>query len=205
MNLLDIIFPKKCFGCSKFGKYICSRCLIKVPQVGWASSRRYHFFYYKGVIRKAILALKYKFVESVADELVEIIFNIMHTDYYFLKMKKPVLIPIPSQRQREYWRGYNQSELVARKLANKIGWSLIKDALLITRKISHQTGLKREERVKNMDNAFKINDKYANMNKDQTIIIFDDVLTTGKTVYEAMKVFKKASFSNVYCLTLARS
>ena len=68
MNILDFIFPKKCLECGSFGKYICDNCLKKVGKSGWWG-RNYSVFKYEGVIRKAIIALKYKYSTAIVDEL----------------------------------------------------------------------------------------------------------------------------------------
>ena len=61
MNLLEIFFPRKCLECNKVNKYMCISCLDKVPVGGWYNNN-YSIFRYKGVIRKAIITLKYKWL-----------------------------------------------------------------------------------------------------------------------------------------------
>ena len=86
MNLLDLIFPKKCLECGKSGQYICDVCMGKVSLYG-ANDSNYSIFKYQGVIRKAIISLKYKFAYDIADELTGRIVNSLISNKFFLNKK----------------------------------------------------------------------------------------------------------------------
>src|SRR3990167_9712549 len=98
MGLSDLIFPRFCLNCHKRGAYICVDCLQKVrPGKGNFFRVKYlngliSIWAYEGVIRKAILALKYKFAREVAQELAE--YFCQGLEARFLPFKNPVLVPV---------------------------------------------------------------------------------------------------------------
>ena len=200
MNLLDLLFPKKCLECKRGGKYICKSCLDKVPVGGWYNSN-YSIFRYKGVIRKAIISLKYKFAYDLSDELSLVIINKLK-DINF-PFKNIILVPIPLHIQRENWRGFNQLAIVGEKIAKKMKWKYYPNLLIKYKKTDPQVNLKGIDRRKNLSGVFVINPTHK-LPLTNNLILFDDVYTTGSTINEAKKVLKDAGFSKIYSLTIAR-
>ncbi len=198
MNLLDIIFPKFCFECGLSGKYMCSNCVTKVLD-GTFDKNNFAVFKYKGVIRKAIVSLKYKFATDIADELVGICIQRLNSS----KFHNVVLVPVPLYKQRENWRGFNQSELLGQKIAEKMKWKFVPELLIRTKNTHPQVNLKGGERRKNLSGVFSVRSSYIQYTT-YNILIFDDVYTTGSTIKEARKVLEKAGFKNIYSLTIAR-
>lgn len=199
--ILDFLFPKLCLECKKAGKYICDDCLEKVLD-GSFDENNFAVFKYKGVIRKAIISIKYKFATDIIDELIKVSIQRLKTKKYH----NVLLVPVPLYWQRENWRGYNQAEVMGEKLSLEMGWKFLKDLLVRKSKTTPQASLKREERIKNLNNVFEINKSYK-LNKDvlnSNIVIFDDVYTTGSTIKEVKNVLKDAGFKKIYSLTIAR-
>ena len=195
MNVIDFIFPKKCLECGREGKYVCQSCIKKVPPGGWTNLgeiKVYSIWRYRGVIRKAIIALKYKFVTEIVDELISYVPRLPFIS---------CLVPIPSHWYKQNLRGFNQAELLGKKLASKIGWKHISDLLVKKRSTSPQVGLEGESRRQNLKGVFSLNPNYKILG---SVILFDDVLTTGSTLKEAAKVLKDAGVKKVWCLTIAR-
>lgn len=211
MNLLDFIFPKTCLECGKNGKYLCDSCVDKVLNGTFGtnnlSAYRNNFavFKYRGVIRKAIISLKYKFAYDIADELVSRLANSLITNKFFAN-KKFVLIPIPLYWRRENFRGFNQSEILGKKIAEKMNWKFIPDLLVRNKNTKPQVGLKGFARHQNLSGVFSINPDYLSNSLViySSIVLFDDVYTTGSTIKEAKKILQKAGFNKVYSLTIAR-
>lgn len=199
--ILDFLFPKHCLECNKYGKYMCDECIEKVLD-GTFDENNFSIFKYRGVIKKTIVSLKYKFAYDVTDELVLRCIQRINVKKYH----NVLLVPIPLYWQRENWRGFNQSELIGEKLANKLHWKFIPDLLIRRSNNIAQATLKREDRVKNLNGVFDINSKYLHDSsfKNSNILIFDDVYTTGSTINEAKKVLLKSNFSNIYSITIAR-
>lgn len=202
MNLLDLIFLKKCLECGKEGKYICDDCYSKVSPCGINGSN-YSVFKYQGVIRKAIISLKYKFSYDVADEIVERMISVLSNQKIFLT-RRYTLVSIPLFWQRQNWRGFNQSELIGEKLAKQLRWKFAPDLLIRNKNTIPQVGLKGSARRDNLSGVFEVGSNYTLYPKPCTLVLFDDVYTTGSTINEAKKVLKEAGFKNIKSLTIAR-
>ncbi len=221
MALLDILFPISCLECGKAGKYLCSDCLSKVPKArlfclechkssidGATHSkcrkkRSVDFAYspwdYGGVVRKAILKLKYNFAYKIAEELAEKFVG--EIKKLPILPKDSVLVPVPLYRSRKNWRGFNQAEEMGKIIAEKMGWKYESDVLVRNKKTTPQTELKGKERSTNLLGAFACDTKYVIHNT--SYILFDDVLTTGSTLKECCKVLKCKGIKTVWGLTIA--
>jgi len=205
MGILDFLFPKYCLECKKGGKYICDNCLCKVSVCN-LNTGNFALYKYEGVIRKAIISLKYKFAFGIADELAEsCLFALKKYEPQFLNLKFIVLVPIPLHRQRENLRGFNQSEIIGRKIADSMNWKYASDFLVRNKNTQTQVGLKGLARHKNLLNVFSVNFRCSSQfTVHSSLILFDDVYTTGSTINEAKKVLNKAGFKKVYSLTITR-
>jgi len=200
MNLLDLLFPKNCLECGKEGRYICNDCLKKVSPAGCDDSN-YAIFKYEGVIRKAIISLKYKFAYDIADELSSLVVKRLIVKGLWLK--NSILIPIPLHKNRENWRGFNQTEVIGEELAKTMKWKYIPDLLIRNKNTLPQVGLKGSVRRSNLSGVFSVNHNHFISNKS-SLVLFDDVYTTGSTIKEAKKVLLEAGFKNIKSLTIAR-
>lgn len=224
MDILELIFPKKCLGCGKDGGYICSSCLSSLaspkpvcPECGRPSidgmthakcKKRLgvdglvSLWFYGGVIRKVTIALKYKFSLEAARELADYTTAELKKRKLFL-LKNLVLVPIPIHRLRGNWRGFNQAEEIGRLIAQKMGWEFLPHFLGRKKMSRPQTELKGKERLKNIKGAFSLSSNIS-ISQYPHILLFDDVLTTGATLKEAAKVLKRGGAKMVWGLTIAR-
>lgn len=162
---------------------------------------------YEGVIKKALGALKYSFASDVAKEIaMKAALIIKNFDLF--KGKKVVLIPVPLSLSRERWRGFNQTEKIGQVLSENLGWELCTFLLKRRGKSTPQVGLDKKEREENVKDAFYLARKegtfFKNL-KNREIIVFDDVLTTGSTIKEALRTFCKAGFKKLSALSIAGS
>lgn len=114
------------------------------------------------------------------------------------------LIPVPLHRWRLLSRRYNQSALISLALSKKTKVSSLVDGLLRVRATKVQGFMKAAERHKNVKKAFSANPKRAEQIKGKSIILIDDVYTTGATVKECAKTLLDAGAARVDVLTLAR-
>jgi len=206
VSVLDIFFPKNCLECSKSGKYICEQCLLKVEP---ANTRYFNIgeltsinslWRYEGVVRKAILKLKYNFASDVSTELAEVFLD----NFENKNIKKAVLIPVPLHITREKWRGFNQANILGRPISTGMSWEYEQN--LLTRKLAskQQVGLAKEDRLRNISGKFAAiapNEALAKWGEHQ-IILFDDVWTTGATMREAANTLKRTGFKNIHGLTV---
>lgn len=203
MGIFDLIFPKKCLECGSSGSYICNNCLGKVPAGRWHKGN-YSVFAYEGVVRKAILALKYKFATDVVDELAAICVDRLASAFGFKSQDSVVLVPIPLHPKRQNWRGFNQTFVLGEEIAGKMGWQFASNLLVRKRNTKPQVGLKGYERVQNLRGVFAVNNRYQPLAVGhQSLVIFDDVYTTGSTINEAGKVLIKAGCKKIFSLTIA--
>lgn len=158
-------------------------------------------FKYEGVIRKAIIALKYKYSTEIAKELADsCIKNLKSMN---LTAKSYLLIPIPLHWHRQNIRGFNQAEEVGKLVAKGMNWKY--ESNLLVKKVSTkpQVGLKSSTRSENLKGVFSLNPNYV-LSTVYPVLIFDDVFTTGSTIREATKVLKCVGIKKVLGLTIAR-
>lgn len=165
---------------------------------------------YEGAPRRLISKLKYKFVKEAALSLSSAAagtLGVMERSSPYSpawKRDKLVLVPVPLHWRRKNWRGFNHVEEAGKLLAQVMGWKAL--PLLARKKPSKpQVGLKKKERKENVQGIFAIN-KHARGTRDTrgTLVLFDDVWTTGATMLEACRVLKETGAKRVWCLTLAR-
>lgn len=110
------------------------------------------------------------------------------------------VVPIPLSRKRLRQRGFNQAELVARKLGKEMGLPVFPELLLRVRDTRAQKELNDEERKNNLKRAFKSS---ANKVQLDHILLIDDIYTTGTTMNEAAKELKRAGATEIYCLSIS--
>jgi competence protein ComFC len=208
--MLDLFFPKRCLGCGQEGKYFCPQCQEGIKPLIFQIFPVISFFPYKGLIKKAIIKLKYGFVTDLGEELAELMLKVIiqNQEFSWLKKigqkRKVILIPLPLHQQRWRWRGFNQSELLGKKLAESLNWILETQLLARQKNTQPQVSLKSEERRENIKDSFIITRKMTAFLKRKTIILFDDVWTTGSTLKEAQEVLRKVGFKKVFGLTICR-
>jgi len=200
MNLLDLIFPKTCLECGQGGKYICEKCLDKVRRYGM-NQDTISIFKYEGVIRKAIIALKYKYSTEIAKELADICVRSLKK--MNLKHKNCLLVPIPLHWHRQNIRGFNQAEETGKLVAMGMGWKYYSNLLIKNISTKPQVGLRSSTRRENLKGVFSLNPGHS-VSKDRLLVLFDDVFTTGSTLKEASKVLNNEGVKKVFGLTIAR-
>lgn len=225
MGIKDLVFPKKCLSCGKAGRYLCAACIRKQERVFQICPicfrksfvGKTHFvcgnnlsldglfcpFYYEGLIRRAILSLKYKFAEEITSELS------FWTSYFVrqegLLFRDFILLSVPSDKKRKNWRGFNQSENIGRKVATELDLKFSSKLLVKKKHTPPQTGLKKKERIKNLRGVFDLDPKYREEDlSSYRFLVFDDVWTTGSTIKEITRVLKKNNARQVVALTIAR-
>ena len=212
MKLTDLIFPKVCFGCKNQGKYLCSECLSRLyynkpiylkSKSGFSPDFLLAIYPYKKPIREAILALKYKYATDVAKELADLVVSYVKSVKISFP-QNPLLIPIPIHWYKKNLRGFNQMEEIGKRVAENLGWRFIPDLLIKRKATPSQAELKKEDRAINLSGSIVLNPvrKFIISNFN-SIILFDDVYTTGSTIKEACRVLKKGGAKEVWGLTLA--
>jgi len=219
-SIFDLLFPRYCFHCQELLKrdeiLFCRACQKALPLVspgcpicegpsepGHLCPRcasRFSFervlvpFYYAGPIAEAVKFLKYEGRLWLARELIRLWKS--HAEL----PEADFLIPVPLHPSRLYERGFNQSLLFARFLDRR---RVLADELQRLHRTRPQTGLSLRERQKNVRRAFALRREGAVRGK--SIVLVDDVLTTGATVEECARVLKKAGAKEISVALLARA
>ena len=117
--------------------------------------------------------------------------------------KIDVVVPVPLHWKKKQERGFNQSELMAKKICRKLSLPISINNLHRVKNTLSQTQLSRLQRQKNVNNAFKV--KNPDIFLEKNVLLVDDVLTTGITASECARNLKNAGAKEVYLLALARS
>jgi len=118
-------------------------------------------------------------------------------------IKCDLIIPVPLCEKRAKERGYNQAELLAHVVSKKVNLEMNNKILLRIKQTPTQVNLSHYERNQNMIDAFKVNNK--KVIKGKTILLIDDVYTTGATIQECAKTLIIAGAKKVYALTAAHT
>lgn len=128
---------------------------------------------------------------------------IQMADYFHsLQWEVQAIIPVPLGKKRLEERGYNQTALVARPLAHEVGVEYIPQALWKTRETRSQVGLTLSQRHENVHDAYQADPEVV---KRRSILLMDDVATTGSTISACTEALLTAGAQEVYVLTIARA
>lgn len=114
------------------------------------------------------------------------------------------MIPVPLHGRRLLARRYNQAAIIAQRLGRETGTAVLVNGLQRTRNTQTQGHLKSGERAKNVKRAFRVHPKLQDTIKGKSVILIDDVYTTGSTVNECTKALRKGGAAEVYVLCVAR-
>ncbi len=118
--------------------------------------------------------------------------------------KADYLVPVPLHPFRLISRRYNQSALIAQNLSEFLDIVHLPTMMLRVRATPSQGHLNGDERAKNVRKAFAINPKYKEMIRGKSLVLIDDVYTTGATIQECSRVLRQCGAGQVHALTLAR-
>ena len=217
---LDVVFPPRCVGCGAFGAFICDpcvassqradgvrclrcgspvreeacqRCYRHPPQIAGTRSA----FTYAGVPRSAVLSLKFAGVSAIAPRMGELMAPT------FVAWHPPVdaIVPVPLGGLRKRTRGYNQSELLALEVGRLTGLPVETEVIRRNRSTSPQTEQPDEvARRLNVQGAFGPDRRRPR----GSLLLIDDVTTTGATLDACARVLLSAGAARVYALTFTR-
>ena len=205
--LLNFLFPPVCGICGKQDiEWICEKCLekLKINIIYRKVYNKYYdemiyLFRYKDV-RKLILKYKFNNQAFLSNMFSQII----------LKNKKlcrnlkfyDIIIPVPMYKIKKQKRGYNQTELITKKIAKNLELQEDSKVLLKIKNTRTQSKLNEKQRYENIKNVFYIKDNEKIKNKN--IILFDDIITTGATINECAKILKQNGAKKVTVLAIAK-
>ncbi|HDD35669.1 MAG TPA: ComF family protein [Candidatus Desulfofervidus auxilii] len=202
---LRYITPPFCPICGKpfiIGSFshVCGDCLENKP---FFSALR-AIFVYNDPIKKAIIQFKFQHNTALAPFFIKEI--LLHLKDFIESIKPDLILSVPLHIKRLRERGFNQSSLLAKGLAKAINVPYKQKILKKNKHTLPQVGLSLNERKKNVRGSFIIRKpEYIEYIKEKSILLLDDVCTTGSTVNECAKVLIKAGAKAVWVITLART
>lgn len=224
--VLDLVYPPKCLICDEMQpQYICNDCLkeivyIKTPicarcgapiedkwcqdchQTEFAFDSAKAVGEYDGVLRQAIHLLKYSGHKVLTPILGELMVDYLHSERRFLN-RIGCIVPMPIHISRLKQRGFNQSELLAKEIGNKLALPVNTSAVIRSKATKSQVGMQHIMRQENVEDAFEVVRPDAVYGR--VVLLVDDVLTTGSTADSAARAIREAGAAEVHVLTLARA
>lgn len=153
---------------------------------------------YEDDLKKAVQRLKFFGKRELAVHFSDVIFQGISGNRLFRGVE--MIIPVPLSPKRLKTRGFNQSELLAFGLAKHMSVSVIQ-AVIKVRETKPQTALSRSERASNLSGAFSLTD--SNIIRAKTVLLVDDIITTGNTLNTVSEVLIKGGAGEVLCATVA--
>jgi len=223
--VLDLLFPPQCVCCNADGSFLCDDCRRNIqpidapfcPVCGYPGARHpddcrqchsHPLHHLRGIrsvalfesrpLRTAIHKFKYQNYHVLAKSLAPL----LATCYTTTKLNTETIVPVPLHRTRYKYRGYNQAELLANELAKLIHQPINAQTLIRHRSTKSQMTLNAVERQHNVANAFICRNNHL---QNKTVLLIDDVCTTGATLDACAEAMRQAGAEAVFGLTLARA
>ncbi|MBE5736254.1 MAG: ComF family protein [Clostridiales bacterium] len=225
MAIIDLFFPShiKCIFCGEETKAIaiCDKCYASLPFITAQKclkcggvvkgdggvcieckgrdlhyDRCYCLLSYTGIVQSKVITFKQAGYKHIGETFA----HIMKLGLKEIEEPIDVIVPVPIHDTRRKERGFNQSEVLCTEIKD-----VPIDTTLLIRSVNtpHQTGLSRENREKNLIGCFAVPDKKLVTGK--SILLVDDIYTTGSTLSECARTLKKAGAKKVYAMCLARA
>ena len=211
-ELLDLLFPRRCVGCTTVGADLCEACTelivrndMELPENTFAP-----LSYHDRRVREAIHRLKfrgaYSIAQSLAPFLTEALIDIASDSALFDgKETEMLVIPVPLYKKKLRVRGFNQCHYLAQYAVKETHLQNLRirnDVLVKHKETESQVKTESKHiRKHNIRDSFSVpNPEYV---RNSVCVILDDVITTGATLRECEQVLKKAGARKVYCLAVA--
>jgi len=224
-SIYNLIYPPRCVSCQAALTYFCVNCKANLVYITLSACDRCGYpnantnspchqcqtnplnyldairsaaFFDDGPLKIAIHKFKYQNYQALGKEFAPLLANC----YTINHLKTDVIVPVPLHKSRYKERGYNQSTLLAKGLSKLIGQPIDSKTLVRHRVTKTQMTLKAKERKNNVTKAFACQSKAL---EDKSILLIDDVCTTGATLDACAQALKQMNTRAVYGLTLARA
>ena len=230
--LIDLIFPYRCIVCNKYldHEYFCKPCFNALPikkqnecigcerptplgktcafcKDSWVVDQLLVASDYKNkAVATAIKFYKYRFLEDLAQPLSLLSFkyldNLAKHSHFSIVQGNPLLVSVPLHKNREYWRGFNQAELLTRLIARHYRLDVSKDLIRVVHRVPQVKIENRSDRLSNVYGLYACSN--PELFRGRNIILIDDVCTTGATLNECARILKNAGAVSVTALVVAR-
>lgn len=209
--LLELLFPEFCLNCQRLGPLLCQHCYHDLQfyflqdKIQEIASHLPEIYFdkllimtkFQGAMAKLLKALKYHGSKNVARLLARMLWR------HLVIPSADLITFIPLHPHKLRWRGYNQGQEIALELG-KLSGIPVKNLLEKTINNQAQAQIKdQQERLTRMNDLFRIREKYKNLARNKTIIMIDDVLTTGATLNATSQTLKAIGTKQIIGLVLA--
>ena len=203
--LLDLVFPPTCGNCGRVDYRFCHDCLGELGRVPVAATRREARALdalcatgaHDGVLRKALQSFKYEGATLLSATLAARLTAGLRERNWPID----VIVPVPLFADREEERGYNQSALLSEPVASAMGVPCRAVYLRRIRSTSQQAALSETERRENVKDAFEASEEV----KGLSVLLIDDVVTTGSTLGECASALRAKGASKVYGIAVSHA
>lgn len=201
--LLDIPFPNRCPFCDRvipWNAYVCSSCGIALPlaegiceacgkEVCICGAGIYYdqciaVCFYEGIATQAVLRMKYGNCPDHAEGMG----YLMAQRLLDRGGQYDMLLPVPMTKQKQRARGYNQADLLAKAISRHTGIPNYNHVFCKRKHTAEQHTLSKQQRQENLSNAFQV--VQPRFVSGKSILLCDDVLTTGNTLSECARILK---------------
>lgn len=208
-RILDAVWPRRCEVCGadvdRPARYVCADCLNRVPFVrpedgvyeipDAASAVRFEC-----ETREMVLGFKFNRHVWLRDDFADWLEAAAASRFDLAAVD--LVVPMPTTVRHRMDRGYNPCDLLAQELARRI-CRVCRRVLARCGKFARQGSLNEEERLENVKGTFAV--KRPEYVRGRTVLVVDDIMTTGATLAECARTLKDAGASRVWSITLARS
>lgn len=180
---------------------MCGGCIVDPPPY----SRVYVPLAYGDATSKLVLRLKYGRRTGVARLMAGLMAGTLASVPEAADGQRPLLVPVPLHRWRIWSRGFNQSAELAKVIARRTGHDLAVDALIRTRATASMRGLGRKSRARSVRGAFAVRPEAKPLLAGRTVLLVDDVFTTGATVAACSRALLRGGAERVEVIAFARA
>ena len=207
-KFIEIVFPEFCIGCKKIGTLLCSNCYEQLEYTQFKINKKKLTndldtisccCYYSEISKKIITELKYRGVIAVGKVIAHILFystSIPNTD---------LITFVPIHQKKLSLRGFNQTEIIAMELSRLTNIPVATLLIKTKHTVSQMSQNLIIDRQKNIVNTIMVNPSipYSFTLKNKSIMIIDDVFTTGTTISYCAKILKSFGFEKVHGVCFA--
>ncbi|MDO4321252.1 MAG: ComF family protein [Lachnospiraceae bacterium] len=226
-DLLALLYPPRCVCCDRILGVreggCCSECAARLPWISGPSCmkcgkpvetqeqeycedcRRYPHefdrgaaaFTYTGMMRRSVYRMKHENRRDYLSFYAEAMVHALAGE--LMRWRPEVIIPVPMHPRKRRRRGYNQSELLAEHISRLTGIPMRKDLLRCVKLTSSQKLLDRKARMQNLKGSIEASENFPKL---RSVLLVDDVYTTGSTMDEMAGVLKRAGAEHVFFVVL---
>ena len=233
-RMLDVIFPRTCPVCGKAlvasEQLVCDLCKRKATLITEPTCRRcgksiaktsdeycfdckkrgevhydkgFAVWEYDKYMKESVARFKYSGRREYGDYFVSEV--LYHYGSQLKQLELDAILPIPLHKEKQRFRGFNQAEILARVIGKKLGIPVIPEMLVRNKKTLPQKDLSAAERLKNLSGAFAAGEIPEGI---RSVILVDDIYTTGSTIEACARALRASGISRVYfvviCMTGGR-